>query len=125
MTLQLRSKRLARVRRVRRRKHVRKKVVGTAARPRLSVFRSSKQIYVQAIDDFSGVTLAFSSSLDKELKASLQGSKIDVAKQVGQQLARRLIERGVTAVVFDRGWYKYHGRVKALADGAREGGLAF
>jgi large subunit ribosomal protein L18 len=125
VTKQLRSKRQAGIRRVRRRKHVRKKVSGTGERPRLSVFRSSKQIYVQAIDDFTGVTLASTSSVGKELKGSLSGSKTEVAKAVGQDLAKRLGERGVKAAVFDRGWYKFHGRVKALADGAREGGLEF
>ena len=111
--------------RVRRKKHVRKKVAGTAERPRLSIHRSSKQVYVQAIDDFHGVTLASASSLDKELKGSLSGTKTERAKAVGAELARRLVGKGVNAAVFDRGWYKYHGRVKALADGAREGGLNF
>ena len=121
----LRSMRTARIRRVRRKKHVRKKVSGTGERPRLSIRRSSKQIYVQAIDDFNGVTLAASSSVDKALRSNLEGTKTDVARAVGKELARRLTEQGVNAAVFDRGWYKFHGRVKALADGAREGGLAF
>ena len=125
MTKQPRSKRLAGVRRVRRHMHVRKKVSGTGERPRLSVFRSSKQIYVQAIDDFTGVTLASSSSVDKALKGTLDGTKTNVAKAVGQDIAKRLTEAGVKAAVFDRGWYKFHGRVKALADGAREAGLEF
>ena len=113
------------IRRVRRKKHVRKKVAGTAERPRLSVRRSHKQVYVQAIDDFSGVTLASASSLDKELRESLSGNKTDRAKAVGMEIAKRLTGKGVSAAVFDRGWYKYHGRVKALADGAREAGLKF
>lgn len=125
MTKQLRSQRLASIRRDRRRKHVRKKVSGTAAQPRLSVFRSCKQIYVQAVDDVSGVTLAAASSMEKALQAGAEGTKTQVAKAVGQEMARRLLENGVSKAVFDRGWYKYHGRVKALADGAREGGLKF
>ena len=111
--------------RVRRKKHVRKKVAGTAERPRLSIHRSSKQVYVQAIDDFHGVTLASASSLDKELKSSMSGTKTEQAKAVGEEIGRRLVSKGVNAAVFDRGFYKYHGRVKALADGAREGGLQF
>jgi large subunit ribosomal protein L18 len=80
---------------------------------------------VQAIDDLHGVTLAASSSLAGELKAALTGTKTQDAKAVGQDIAKRLIEKGVKAAVFDRGWYRYHGRIKALADGAREGGLKF
>ncbi len=104
---------------------MRKKVVGTDARPRLSVFRSNKQVYVQAIDDFHGVTLAAVSSMDKEIRGDLSGTKTEKAKAVGVELAKRLTGKGVTAAVFDRGWYKFHGRVKALAEGAREGGLDF
>lgn len=112
-------------RRTRRKQHVRKKVSGSASRPRLSVQRSCKQIYVQAIDDFNSVTLASSSSLAKDLKATLDGDKTAVATAVGADIARRLTEKGVTRVVFDRGWYKFHGRVKALAEGARKAGLEF
>ncbi|MCB9897106.1 MAG: 50S ribosomal protein L18 [Planctomycetes bacterium] len=112
------------IRRERRQQHVRKKVRGTPERPRLSVHRSSKQIYVQAIDDFNGVTLASASSLDKELREA-SGTKTDMAKAVGKDIARRLVERGVKAAVFDRSWYKFHGRVKALAEAAREAGLDF
>ena len=120
--------RLIRIReaqRRRRKKHVRKNVSGTGERPRLSVRRSHKQIYVQAIDDFHGVTLASSSSVDKTLRDALSGTKTDAAKAVGTDIARRLTEKGVTKAVFDRGWYKFHGRIKALASGAREGGLDF
>ena len=113
------------IRRVRRKKHVRKTVAGTSERPRLSVRRSHKQIYVQAIDDFNGVTLAQASSMDKALREGLQGTKTDVAKAVGGALAQRLTEKGVKLAVFDRGHYKFHGRVKALAEGAREAGLGF
>lgn len=117
--------RLRDIRRVRKAKSTRRRVRGTAERPRLTVHRSSKQIYVQAIDDLAGITLASSSSLDPELRTSLTGTKMDTAKAVGTDIARRLVEAGVKAAVFDRGWYRYHGRVKALATGAREGGLDF
>jgi large subunit ribosomal protein L18 len=101
-----------------------KKVAG--ARPRLSVFRSSKQIYAQIIDDASGNTLVAASTLDEELKGSLKsGADVNAAVEVGKLVARRAIEKGVNAVVFDRGGYMFHGRVKALAEAAREGGLNF
>jgi large subunit ribosomal protein L18 len=112
-------------RRIRKVKRVRKRLQGTAERPRLSVHRSCKQIYVQAIDDFNGKTLASSSSVDKELKGSLSGTKSEVAGVVGQSIGKRLTEQGVKLAVFDRGWYHYHGRIKALADGARKAGLEF
>ena len=95
-------------------------------RPRLSVFRSSKQIYVQVIDDARGVTLAAASSLDKDLREKLKtGADIEAAKEVGKLVAERAKKAGVDKVIFDRGSYLYHGRVKALADAAREGGLSF
>ena len=95
-------------------------------RPRLSVFRSSKHIYAQVIDDRRGVTLAAASSLDKELKGELKnGAAADAAARVGKLVAERAVKAGITEVVFDRGAYLYHGRVKALADAAREGGLSF
>lgn len=95
-------------------------------RPRLSVFRSSKQIYAQIIDDEKGETLVAASSLEKANRESLKtGANIEAAKVVGKLLAERATAKGVTEVVFDRGSYMYHGRVKALADGAREGGLQF
>lgn len=102
---------------------VRRKVRGTAQRPRLAVYRSNKQIYCQLIDDSKGVTLASASSRDEGVAAD--GDKRDVAKVVGQRMAQAASEAGVSAVVFDRGGYLYHGRVKALAEGAREGGLKF
>jgi len=120
-----RAFRLRNLRRERKAATTRRGVRGTPDKPRLTVHRSSKQIYVQAIDDLHGVTLAASSSLAGELKASLTGTKTQDAKAVGQDIARRLIDKGVKAAVFDRGWYRYHGRIKALADGAREGGLKF
>ena len=95
-------------------------------RPRLSVFRSSKHIYAQVIDDLKGETLASASSLEKSLRdAGKTGADIDAAKAVGKLLAERAAEKGVKEVVFDRGSYLYHGRVKALADAARESGLSF
>jgi large subunit ribosomal protein L18 len=100
---------------------IRKKISGTADRPRISVFRSNTQIYAQIIDDTAGKTLASASSV--ELKA--KGNKTEVAAHVGKALAAKAKEAGLTNVVFDRGGYLFHGRVKALADGAREGGLNF
>ena len=107
----------------RKRRHfrVRKKVRGTAARPRLSVFRSNKHIYAQVIDDVSGRTLASASTSEKGLSGS--GATVDAARAVGQRLAERGKAAGVTTVVFDRGGFKYHGRVAAVADGARAAGL--
>jgi large subunit ribosomal protein L18 len=111
-----------------RRKERVRKVLRRAAngRPRLSVFRSSKQIYAQVIDDANGHTLASASSLDKELAGKLKnGADTAAAAEVGKLIAIRALAAGVTAVVFDRGGYMFHGRVKALADAAREGGLSF
>jgi large subunit ribosomal protein L18 len=105
-----------------------RRAIRTAAngRPRLSVFRSSKHIYAQVIDDAKGVTLASASSKDKDLKSSLKtGADVAAAEAVGKLVAARAVAAGVDTVVFDRGGYLYHGRVKALADGAREGGLSF
>lgn len=101
---------------------LRKKIEGTSERPRLAVFRSLKHIYAQIIDDTKGHTIAAASSAEKDLAAS--GNK-DGAKIVGAKLAERAKEKGIEAVVFDRGGFKYHGRVAALAEGAREGGLEF
>src|SRR5690606_563729 len=111
----------------RRRRRVRSALLKQAnGRPRLSVFRSSKHIYAQIIDDSKGATLAAASSLDKELKGKLRtGADKAAAAEVGRLVAERAVKAGVEAVVFDRGGYKYHGRVKALADAAREGGLKF
>ncbi len=102
---------------------VRKVVSGTAQQPRLAVFRSNKEIYAQIIDDVNGVTLAAASSRDKEI--SSEGAKKDVAQSVGKAIAERALKAGVEKVSFDRGGYLYHGRVKSLADGAREAGLKF
>jgi large subunit ribosomal protein L18 len=112
--------------RQRRHRRVRKKVAGTAERPRLNVFRSLKHIYAQIIDDDKGHTLVAASTLDPELSGKLNGlTKTEQARSVGKLLAERALARGITRVVFDRGGYKYHGRVKALADGSREAGLEF
>lgn len=105
---------------------IRKVVKGTAERPRMSVFRSNKSIYVQFIDDVAGVTLAGASSVEKALAETLKGkSAIDAAALVGKLAAERAAAKGITTVSFDRGGYLYHGRVKSLADAAREGGLKF
>ena len=114
----------ARVARIRRHERLRKKVAGTAERPRLAVFRSSQHIYAQVIDDRAGRTLAAASDLETALKAG-EGTKTERAKQVGALLAQRAKEAGIEAVVFDRGGFAYAGRVQALADAAREEGLVF
>jgi len=112
--------------RIRRHRRVRKSVSGTVERPRLNVFRSSSHIYAQLIDDIAGHTLAAASDVEKDIAASAAGkTKTDRAKIVGQALAERAKARGISSVVFDRGGHKYHGRVKALADAAREAGLGF
>lgn len=115
-----------RKRQQRRRFHVRRGITGTPERPRLSVFRSSKHIYAQLIDDHSGVTLASASSLGKAIEKDLPyGGNKKAATDVGKRIAAVAKEKGITKVAFDRGHYRYHGRIKALADGAREGGLQF
>lgn len=106
------------------RKRIRKSLLGTAERPRLSVYRSNKEIYAQIIDDTSGKTLIAASSRDKDI-ASEKGNKEDISKIVGKTVAEKAIKEGIEAVAFDRGGYLYHGRVKQLAEGAREGGLKF
>lgn len=112
--------------RVVRHKRVRRKVVGTESKPRLSVYRSLSQIYAQIIDDSKGVTIASASTIDPEVKGLISGkNKSEQANIVGQTVAKRAIEKGVSEVVFDRGGYIYIGRVQALADGAREAGLKF
>jgi large subunit ribosomal protein L18 len=110
----------------RRRRRIRKVIVGTAERPRLNVFRSNAHIYAQVINDLEGKTLAAASSLDKSLRTSLKSTgNIEAAKAVGKLVAERAKAVNVTAVVFDRGGRMYHGRIKALAEAAREGGLQF
>src|SRR5881296_3007957 len=111
---------------LRRRNHVRRKIVGTPERPRLTVFRSSKHIYAQLIDDLQGVTLAAASSLAEEVKTAVPyGGNVKAAVAVGKKIAEAAKEKGIQKAAFDRGHYRYHGRVKALADGARAGGLQF
>ncbi len=116
-TRELQTRRRSRVRRGLRRK--------SSGRPRLSVFRSNKHIYAQVIDDLAGVTLASASTLDKDLRAAGKGGDKQAATAVGKLVAERAVANGVGDVVFDRGPYLFHGRVKALADAAREGGLSF
>ena len=112
--------------RLQRHKRVRRKVFGTPQRPRLCVFRSSNNIYAQIIDDTNRVTLVAASSLDEAVKGAVNhtGNK-EAAKLVGQLVAKKAVEKGITEVVFDRGGYIYHGRIKELAEGAREAGLKF
>lgn len=109
--------------RIKRHKRVRKNISGTAERPRLNVFRSLNHIYAQIIDDVAGTTLVAASSMDKGFEG--YGGNIDAAKAVGKAVAEKAVAAGITKVVFDRGGYVYHGRVAALAEGAREGGLEF
>ncbi len=111
---------------VRKKRHsrVRTKVSGTAARPRLNIFRSNKHIYAQLIDDVSGVTIASASTMDQAFESDAKGTA-DAAAKVGELIAKKGVEKEVKSVVFDRGGYLFHGRVKALADAARENGLEF
>ena len=107
--------------RLRRHRRVRGKISGTAERPRLDVFRSARHIYAQVIDDNAGVTLAAASTMDKGFED--YGGNIEAAKKVGEAIAKKCLDKGITEVVYDRGGFVYHGRVKALAEGAREAGL--
>jgi large subunit ribosomal protein L18 len=112
--------------RLKRHLRVRKKIKGTAERPRLNIFRSSKHMYAQLIDDVKGVTLAAASTQDKELRSEIgNGGNVEAARKVGALIAERAKQKGIVKVVFDRGGYLYHGRVQALADAAREAGLEF
>lgn len=111
-------------RRLKIRRSIRKVVSGTEARPRLSVFRSNKEIYAQVVDDVTGKTIAAASSRDKDI-SSAKGTKSEIAALVGKAVAEKAMKAGVEAISFDRGGYLYHGRVKSLADGAREAGLKF
>ncbi|MDO8886047.1 50S ribosomal protein L18 [Candidatus Oleimmundimicrobium sp.] len=113
--------------RKRRHRRVRKNLIGTLDKPRLCVYRSNKNIYAQIIDDTKGITLASASSLDKELKGKLPegGKDIEAAKEVGVLISKKAKKKGIKEVVFDRGGYLYHGKVKSLAEAARDGGLKF
>ena len=110
--------------RLRRKKHIRKNIFGSSARPRLSVFRSTKHMYAQIIDDSTGSTLVAASTLSKEFGENYGGNK-DAAKKVGELIAERAKEKGIETVIFDRNGFLFHGRIKALADSARENGLKF
>jgi len=112
------------LRRLRIRRSIRKRISGTQEQPRLSVFRSNKEIYVQIINDLTGKTIVSTSSKEKDLEKQ-KGSKVELASLVGKKIAEKAIEAGVQNVVFDRNGYLYHGRIKALAEGVREGGLKF
>jgi large subunit ribosomal protein L18 len=112
--------------RERRKLRIRRKVSGTNEQPRLTVFRSAKHIYAQVIDDVAGTTLVHASTLSREVRAAVaEDKKIDAAKKVGAAVAKLLMAKGISKIVFDRNGYLYHGRVRALADGAREAGLKF
>jgi large subunit ribosomal protein L18 len=112
--------------RERRKLRIRRKINGTPARPRLTVFRSAKHIYAQVVDDVAGTTLAHASTLSKTVKAeAAEANKSDAAKKVGKAIAKILLEKGIDKVVFDRNGYLFHGRIQALADAAREAGLKF
>ena len=110
--------------RLRIKRRIRKVVSGTESRPRLSVFRSNKEIYAQIVDDVNGKTIIASSSRDKDI-SSAKGTKTEIAALVGKSLAEKATKAGIETIAFDRGGYQYHGRVKSLAEGAREGGLKF
>ncbi|MBU0462840.1 MAG: 50S ribosomal protein L18 [Proteobacteria bacterium] len=112
--------------RLKRKKRVRKNIFGNQDRPRLSVFRSSKHIYAQIVDDISGSTLVSASTLDNEYKEhKVEGKKVEIAKAVGNLIGKRALDKGIKKVVLDRNGFLYHGRIKALSDGAREAGLNF
>jgi large subunit ribosomal protein L18 len=120
----MKAHKLKQVQRQRRRNHVRRKITGTVERPRLTVFRSSKHIYAQLIDDINGVTLASASSMVPDIRKSIPyGGNVKAAQAVGKQLAEAAKEKGISKAAFDRGHYRYHGRIKALAEAANAAGL--
>lgn len=122
----MKARKLTQRRRIRRKLHVRRSVIGTEARPRLSVFRSGRHLSCQIINDHESHTLVAASTLEKDIRAAGKNcATVEAAKQLGKLIAARALEKGIKMVVFDRGYAKYHGRIKALADGAREGGLKF
>ena len=110
--------------RIKIKRRIRKVVSGTESRPRLAVFRSNKEIYAQIVDDVNGKTIIAASSRDKDI-SSTKGTKTEIAALVGKSVAEKALKAGIDSISFDRGGYQYHGRVKSLADGAREGGLKF
>jgi large subunit ribosomal protein L18 len=112
--------------RERRKLRIRRKISGTSEQPRLSVFRSAKHIYAQVVDDAAGSTVAHASTLSRDVRGEVtEATKLDAAKKVGEQIAKLLLAKGISKVVFDRNGYLYHGRIRALADAAREAGLKF
>ncbi len=112
--------------RERRKLRIRRKINGTSDKPRLSVFRSAKHIYAQVVDDVAGKTVAHASTLSRDVRGDIsEATKLDAAKKVGQAIAKLLLDKGIQKVVFDRNGYLYHGRIRALADAAREAGLKF
>jgi large subunit ribosomal protein L18 len=112
--------------RERRKLRIRRRISGTSQRPRLSVFRSAKHIYAQCVDDVGGTTLAHASTLSRDVRGeTAEGNKLDAAKKVGQAIAKLLLAKGIDEIIFDRNGYLYHGRIRALADAAREAGLKF
>ena len=112
--------------RERRKLRIRQRITGTPERPRLSIFRSAKHIYAQVVDDVSGKTVAHASTLSRDVRAAIsESTKVDAAKSVGQAIAKMLLAKGIESIVFDRNGYLYHGRVRALAESAREAGLKF
>jgi len=114
------------VSRLKRKKRIRKNIFGTQDRPRMSVFRSSKHIYAQIVDDTRGTTLVSASTLDREFKGNkIEGKKAEIAKSVGSLIGKRALDKGITQVVLDRNGFLYHGRIKELSNGAREAGLKF
>jgi large subunit ribosomal protein L18 len=120
----MKKNKLKTIQRERRKRGIRKRTLGTPQRPRLTVFRSSRHIYAQIIDDLKGHTLVSASTVEKDAKAE-HGGNCDAAKLIGKAVAERAKDKGITAVTFDRNGFRYHGRVKAIADAAREGGLKF
>lgn len=111
--------------RINRHRRVRQKIEGTPSKPRLAIFRSNRHMYAQLIDDRAGVTLAAASTMEPAIRGKENAGSVDAAKQVGQLVAERALEKGLNAAVFDRGGFRFHGKVKALADAAREKGLKF
>ena len=112
--------------RERRKLRIRRRISGTAERPRLSVFRGAKHIYAQVVDDVNGTTVAHASTLSRDVRTAItEATKVDAAKSVGQAIAKMLLAKGIDSIVFDRNGYLYHGRVRALAESAREAGLKF
>jgi len=117
---------ILRKKRIIKHKKIRKKIFGTKERPRLCIFKSNKNLFVQIIDDVAGHTIVSASTLEKEIKSEIKnGGNVEAAKKIGEIIAKRAIEKGIKNICFDRAGYKYHGRIKAVADAAKENGLVF